>query len=32
MNDIIIGDMNMNNISVGPNGEVVLIACDSFDI
>ena len=32
MNDIIIGDMNMNNIAVGPTGEVVLIDCDSFDI
>ena len=32
MNDIIIGDMNMNNIAVGPKGEVVLIDCDSFDI
>ncbi len=32
MNDIIIGDMNMNNIAVGSRGEVVLIDCDSFDI
>ena len=32
MNDIIIGDMNMNNIAVGSKGEVVLIDCDSFDI
>lgn len=32
MNGIIIGDMNMNNIAVGPKGDIVLIDCDSFDI
>lgn len=32
LNNIIVGDMNMNNIAVGTQGEVVLIDCDSFDI
>ena len=32
MNQIIIGDMNMNNIAVDTTGRVVLIDCDSFDI
>lgn len=29
---IVIGDMNPNNIVVNPDGTVVLIDCDSFDI
>lgn len=32
MNGIVVGDMNMNNIMVGPAGEVIFIDCDSFDI
>jgi len=32
MNDIVVGDMNMNNIVVDMNGHVTLIDCDSFDI
>lgn len=32
LNDIVIGDMNMNNIAVNTVGDVVLIDCDSFDI
>lgn len=32
MNNIIIGDLNMNNIAVDAAGHVVLIDCDSFDI
>lgn len=30
--DIVIGDMNMNNIVVYPDGTVCLIDCDSFDL
>ncbi len=32
LNNIVIGDCNMNNIAIGKHGEVVLIDCDSFDI
>ncbi len=32
MNDIVIGDLNMNNIAIDTKGHVVLIDCDSFDI
>lgn len=32
INDIVIGDMNMNNIAVDTTGQIVLIDCDSFDI